>query len=331
MSVYNYYRKLKSATVILGFLIGIFFGFGISLGADQKLPIRLAYLQNDIHQLACWVALEKGFYTQEGLEVTVAGIFKAGPELMSAFAAGALDMGYVGIAPATTAVANKAARVVVLAQANSEGSALVVRKESRAQAFSELKGNTLAVPGHATVQDFLLRKALVKNNLSDQQISIMVIKPPEMLGALRNGDIEGFIAWEPFPAKAVTLEVGKVLLPSRAIWPDHPCCVLAVEARFLESRPEEAKKMVRAHVRATDFINQHPQEILTIALKYTGMDEKTLVQALKNVKYSYSLNPEAEKEYVHFLSHWKFIKVEDISAFVGRFINLQILSEVLKK
>ena len=96
---------------------------GLPEGAEKK-PIRLAYLQNDIHHLACWVALEKGFYAQEGLEVTVAGIFKAGPELMTAFSAGALDMAYVGEAPATTAVANKTARVVVLAQVNTEGSVL---------------------------------------------------------------------------------------------------------------------------------------------------------------------------------------------------------------
>ena len=91
-------------------------------------PVRIAYLQSDIHQLPCWVALEKGLFEKEGVKVEVAGIFKAGPELMSAFAAGALDMGYVGVAPATTAVANKTAKVVVLAQVNTEGSALVVKK-----------------------------------------------------------------------------------------------------------------------------------------------------------------------------------------------------------
>ena len=293
--------------------------------------VRLAYLQNDIHQLACWVALDKGFYAQEGLDVKVAGIFKAGPEMMSAFSAGALDVGYVGVAPATTAVANKTARVVVLAQANSEGSALVIRKDSRIKAVSELKGKTIAVPGHATVQDFLLHKVLAKTNFLAGQTHIMVIKPPEMIGALRNGDIDGFIAWEPFPAKAVTMEVGQVLITSRDIWKDHPCCVLAVDSRFLETRAEEAKKMVKAHVRATDFINQNPREALQIGVKYTGMDEKTVTMAMKNVKYSYFLNADAEKEYVHFLTQWKYIRVGNVSAFVGQFINLQLLNDVLKR
>ncbi|MFH0786919.1 MAG: ABC transporter substrate-binding protein [Pseudomonadota bacterium] len=322
--------KLKFFVIGLGILVVMLLNCGLSQGADKK-PVRIAYLQNDIHQLACWVALEKGFYAQEGLDVIVAGIFKAGPELMSAFAAGALDMGYVGVAPATTAVANKTARVVVLAQANSEGSALVVRKDSRIRSILELKGKTVAVPGHATVQDFLLRKALSQANLSDQQTRIMVLKPPEMIGALRNGDIDGFIAWEPFPAKAVTMEVGKILSTSGDIWKDHLCCVLAAESRFLETRPEDAKKMLRAHVKATDFINQNPREIIPLAIKFTGMDEKTIVQALKNVKYAYFLNTAAVKEYLQFLSQWKYIKVNDVPAFISRFIHLQLLNEVLKK
>jgi sulfonate transport system substrate-binding protein len=328
MRSYLYQLKLSAIILLVVVLLGV--GFGISVGADYN-PIRIAYLQNDIHQLACWVALDKGFYAQEGLDIKVAGIFKAGPEMMSAFSAGALDVGYVGVAPATTAVANRTARVTVLAQANSEGSALVIRKDSRIQSVSELRGKTIAIPGHATVQDFLLHKVLAEKNLLAGQTNVMVIKPPEMIGALRNRDIDGFIAWEPFPAKAVTMEVGKVLIYSRDIWKDHPCCVLAVDSRFLEGRGEEAKKIVKAHVRATDFINQHPREAMQIGVKYTGMDEKTVSMAMKNVKYAYFFNADAEKEYVHFLSQWKYIKMEDVSTFTRQFINLQILNDVLKR
>src|SRR5512139_4144572 len=126
-----------------------------SAAITQAQPVRIAYLQSDIHQLPCWVALEKGFFEKEGLKVEVAGIFKAGPELMSAFAAGALDMGYVGVAPATTAAANKTAKVVVLAQVNTEGSAIVVKKDGKVQSIPDLVGKIAVVPGHATVQDSL--------------------------------------------------------------------------------------------------------------------------------------------------------------------------------
>jgi NitT/TauT family transport system substrate-binding protein len=322
--------KPKWSAIILGVLFLILLVQVVPESSDKR-PVRLAYLQSDIHHLPCWVALEKGFYAREGLEVQVAGIFKAGPELMSAFAAGALDAGYVGEAPATTAVANKTAKVVVLAQVNVEGSALVVKKDSAFQKVTDLAGKSVAIPGHATVQDFLFKKALLNNKIEQKQVKTLVIKPPEMIGALRTDQVEAFIAWEPFPAKAQTMEVGRVLAYSRDIWKDHPCCVLAVEARFLETQPDSAKKLVQAHVKATDFIHQHPEEAVKIGVKYTGLDEKTIALALKNVRYTYHLSVEGEKEYVDFLSQMKYVKVENPQAFIREFLNLEILADVLKK
>jgi NitT/TauT family transport system substrate-binding protein len=294
-------------------------------------PVRIAYLQNDIHQLPCWVALEKGFYEKEGVKVEVAGIFKAGPELMSAFAAGALDMGYVGVAPATTAVANKTARVVVLAQVNTEGSAIVVKKDGKVKSIPELVDKTIVVPGHATVQDSLFRKALFKFKIQPDQVKIMVLKPPEMIGALRTDQIDAFIAWEPYPAKAVTMGVGRILAASRDIWKDHPCCVLAADERFLETYPDKAKGVVRSHVKAIDFIRQHREEAIKIGIKYTGMDEGTVRLAMESVNYTPILSVEGEKEYVDFLTKLKYIKVEDAQIFVDRFMKPDFVKEMIKK
>jgi NitT/TauT family transport system substrate-binding protein len=309
------------------FLVNLLFSTAIAHGQ----PVRIAYLQSDIHQLPCWVALEKGFFEKEGVKVEVAGIFKAGPELMSAFAAGALDVGYVGVAPATTAVANKTARVVVLAQVNTEGSAIVVKKDGKVQSIPELVGKSVVIPGHATVQDSLLRRALLKSKTEPDQVKIMVLKPPEMIGALRTGQIDAFIAWEPYPAKAVTMGVGRILASSRDIWKDHPCCVLAADARFLETQLEKAKAVVRGHVKAIDFIRQHREEAIKIGVKYTGMDEASIRLAMENVNYTPVLSVEGEKEYVDFLTKLKYIKVEDVQIFVDRFMRPDFIKEIIKR
>jgi NitT/TauT family transport system substrate-binding protein len=317
--------RMKKIAIL--FLINVLFTVVIA----HAQPVRIAYLQSDIHQLPCWVALEKGFYEKEGVKVEVAGIFKAGPEMMSAFAAGALDMGYVGIAPATTAVANKTARVVVLAQVNTEGSAIVVKKEGKIQSIPELVGKIAVVPGHSTVQDFLFRKALFKFKIQPDQVKIMVLKPPEMIGALRTDQTDAFIAWEPYPAKAVTTGVGRILAFSRDIWKDHPCCVLAADARFLESHLEKAKGVVRGHVKAMDFIRQRREEAIQIGVKYTGMDEASVRMAVENVTYTPVLSVDGEKEYVDFLTKLKYIKVDDVQIFVDRFMKPNFVKELVKR
>jgi NitT/TauT family transport system substrate-binding protein len=250
---------------------------------------------------------------------------------MSAFAAGALDMGYVGVAPATTAVANKTARVVVLAQVNTEGSAIVVKKDGKIQSISDLVGKIAVVPGHATVQDSLFRKALLKFKTQPDQVKIMVLKPPEMIGALRTDQTDAFIAWEPYPAKAVTTGVGRIIASSRDIWKDHPCCVLAADSGFLESHLEKAKSVVRGHVKAIEFIRQHREEAIKVGVKYTGMDEASVRLAMENVNYTAVLSVDGEKEYVDFLRKLKYIKVDDVQIFVDRFMKPDFVKEIVKR
>jgi NitT/TauT family transport system substrate-binding protein len=301
-------------------------------GAAAEPAIRMAVLQSDIHQLAFWVALEKGFFTKNGVSVEVAGVFKAGPEIMTAFSAGELDMAYVGEAPATTAVANKAAGVVVVAQVNTEGSALVIAKENTAiKSLADLKGKTVAIPGHSTVQDFLIRKALKNAGIDPASVNIIVLKPPEMISALRTGQIDAFIAWEPHPSKAATMGVGQNLLTSGGMWPGHPCCALVTDKRFIVKHPEKVRAVVAAHVQATDYIHRNAGEAIAIGVKSTGMDEVTVRKAMQNVHFTYEINVEGEKEYVRFLSELGLIRIDNPDGFTDQFLQPKILRDILHK
>jgi NitT/TauT family transport system substrate-binding protein len=313
---------------IVFLLLSFFFLF---TGDALSQPVRIAYLQSDIHHLPLWVAMEKGLFEKEGVRVEVAGIFKAGPEMMSAFTAGSLDMGFVGNAPTITALANRTVRVAILAQVNTEGSAIVVRKDGKLHTLPDLVGKGVAIPGHATVQDFLLRKAFIKHNIQADQVKTIVLKPPEMIGALRTGQIDAFIAWEPHPAKAQTIGVGRVLAHSRDIWKAHPCCGLVADSGFLETHPQKVKAVVRGHVAATDFIQRHREEAIQIAIKYTGMDDGTIRLAMENVHFTYVPSVGEIREYIEFLTRLKYIRVEDTPDFLDRLIRTEILKEVIKR
>ena len=284
--------------------------------------VRMAYLQNDLHHLACWTAIEKGYFTERGAQVKIVGVFRAGPEIMSAFSAGDLDMAYVGEAPATIAVANKTANVVAVAQVNTEGSAIVVaRDNANIAGIADLSKKTVAVPGHGTVQDFLLRRVLIHHGIDFSSLKIIVLKPPEMIMALRGHQIQAFVAWEPYPSQAITLNVGKRLTTSREMWPTHPCCVLVASRDFIQQHPEKVKAVVQAHIAATDFIHRQPTEAVKIGMKYTGMDKETVTEATAAVTYTVDLNIQAEAEYVHFLKQLNYIRITDEKAFIKSFLD----------
>jgi len=309
-------------------MLPVFFA-GNSLSASpQDSAVRMAYLQNDIHHLACWTAIEKGYYTERNVQVEIAGVFRAGPEIMTAFAAGELDMAYVGEAPATIAVANKTAKVVAVAQVNTEGSAIVVARDAAGmKTLADLTTKTVAVPGHGTVQDFLLRRALDQQKIEFSSLNIIVLKPPEMIGALRTNQIQAFVAWEPYPSKAVTMDVGKRLAASRDMWPGHPCCILAASSDFIARHPEKVRAVVQAHMAATDFIHHQPKEAVQIGMKYTGMDEATVIEATGAVTYTVDLNVSAETEYVQFLKRLNYVRIPDETAFIQTFLDTGWVTE----
>ncbi len=280
--------------------------------------VRMAFLQNDLHHLPLWVAQDRGFFAKEGVNVEIAGVFRAGPEIMTAFAADALDMAYVGEAPATIAFARGNHDIRVIAQVNTEGSALVVAKDSPLRTVKELKGKKVAVPGNGSVQDFLLRRNLEKEGVQAADVQIITIAPSEMSNALRSGQIDAYIAWQPYPARSVTSGEGRVLASSADLWAGHPCCALVASRKVA---PEDLKAVLRAHVAAIADIKAHPDAAVQSAVKHTGMDETTVREALAKVLYTSVPSIEGEEEYVRFLNTFGYIKVEDSKTFTDGFID----------
>ena len=281
-----------------------------------RTTVRLAYLQSDLHHLPAFVALERGFYREEGLTVEIAGVFKAGPELMSGFSSGSLDAGYVGLAPALVAAANGTARIALIAQVNKNGSALVVGKDSPVSRPAELKGTVIAIPGHATIQDFLVRRMLADAGIEDNQVTIITIKPPEMISVLSGSQIAAFMAWEPYPSLAVIKDAGRVLTYSRDIWPDHPCCVLAVSRAFLEKHPAEVSALRSAHLKSLAYIENNPAEAVAVGVKYTAMDPAVVALALKHIQFDQDLQMSRVMDYAAALNKLGYTTITDPQTFL---------------
>ncbi|HAX97761.1 MAG TPA: nitrate ABC transporter substrate-binding protein [Candidatus Atribacteria bacterium] len=323
---------MKSRLLIFTYLLYL-----LSIGHSSFAAslMRIAYLENDIHHLALWIAIEEKYFDSAQIGFEIAGSFRAGSEIMTAFSAKAVDLAYIGEAPVTTGVANGAAAVKIIAQVNTGGSAIVISKNRNdIIKLSDLENKTIAIPGHSTVQDFLIRKAFASINFPLSKTNIIVIKPPEMIQALRSNQIDAFIAWQPYPAQAETTEIGKILVTSDEIWFRHPCCVLAVDENFLQNNKKIVADVVRCHVKATKFIHENPEKAIDIAVKYTGMKQETIRKALSGVNYTWELNIAGEKEYVRFLTDLQYIKPVDSEKFVKNLIDpsylVQIISEESK-
>lgn len=142
------------------------------LNPAEEDKIRLGYLAGDLHQLAQYVAQNKtvgggakSLFEVYGLNVDPLPPYINGGAVMDAFDLGAIDFGYLGAPPAIQKHANGDIAVRVIAQANSEGSGIVVHVDSDIHTLEDLVGRTVATPGETSIQHLLLKIALNREGI----------------------------------------------------------------------------------------------------------------------------------------------------------------------
>ncbi|CAG9234956.1 Nitrate ABC transporter substrate-binding protein [Paraburkholderia tropica] len=96
-----------------------------------------------------------------------------------------------------------------------------------------------------------------------QDIESVVIPPPQMVAALAEERLDGFCAGEPWPSLAQRRGMGRTVIGSGEIWPDHPEKVLACRRDFVTRYPNTARALVSTMLEACRWLDGagHRKEI----------------------------------------------------------------------
>ena len=242
-----------AACLVMGAASAGFFDF---LGGGND-TVKIGYLPSD-HDAALFVADKQGLYEKKGIKTELVQ-FNNGGDLMTAMASGEVDVGYVGIAPVLSSVA-KGVPIKVISSAQTEGSGIVVTKDSGITSAADLKGKSIATPREAPIQYVLLSYYLDKNGLSTKDLNISAMKVPSMNDALKTKQIDGIITFQPYVSIAANDTNNVVLENSSEILPNHPCCVVVASDDFIKNHENETKDIIAIHKNATNFINDKIKE-----------------------------------------------------------------------
>ncbi|MEK0085878.1 ABC transporter substrate-binding protein [Benzoatithermus flavus] len=110
----------------------------------------------------------------------------------------------------------------------------------------------LAVVHTFSTHDLLLRCWLAASGIDpEQDVELVVVPPVETAAALASGRIDGFCAGAPWGAVAARSGIGRTVLLSSAIWPNHPEKCLAARADWAARHPAELQGLLRALLRAS--------------------------------------------------------------------------------
>jgi nitrate/nitrite transport system substrate-binding protein len=138
---------------------------------------------------------------------------------------------------------------------NINGQAITLHNKHKAlKTAADMKGFRFCVPFDYSMHNYLLRYYLAEGGVHpDKDVQIRVVPPPEMVANLKAGNVDGYLAPDPFNQRAVYENVGFIFKLSKEIWNRHPCCAFAISKEFATTYPNTFLALFRSIVDATHY------------------------------------------------------------------------------
>jgi NitT/TauT family transport system substrate-binding protein len=148
--------------------------------------------------------------------------------------------------------------VRVLGWNHTNGSALTVAPHVRD--LSDLAGTQVAIPFWWSIHNIVLQQLLRAHGLrpvlrrsasrADRTVELIVMSPSDMVPALANGSLGGYVVADPFNAVAQIKKIGHIHTFLGDVWRDHACCALVTREDVIAGRPQAVQAVADAVVGA---------------------------------------------------------------------------------
>jgi NitT/TauT family transport system substrate-binding protein len=227
--------------------------------------------------LAWAVALKKGFFKDEGLNIDDIVSSSGGGNSLRNMLAG--DLPYANMAT-TTALAGIRQGIdlrIVMSSSNHIGElSWVARPNSGINSIKDLVGKKVVFTNPKSSTEMVIRNAIESAGLTGKTEIMAIGGLGPGLTALAQGAVDA----APLNDPKLTLEPEKykVVFPAYDVFPKFTWSVGVVTREFAEKSPETIRKILRVHRRAVDFMENNRDETASI---YSQVFEFSLADAKK--------------------------------------------------
>ncbi len=301
--------KIFSFAILLATMV-----FSGCSNQPKNKKIKVGYLPM-VSSLTHFVALEKGYYKDEGLDVE-ANPIKTSNSLAQDLIAGHIDVAIeLSIVPLLKQLemSTNAVKIFSISNITSENGfdGIVVKSNSTLTKLEDLSGKKVGVFPGSTAKKTLA--TIFRNRYPTLELPIFFELDPSLhIQSLETGDIDALFAYEP------TLTLGiykngfkKVSTSVYAMqYSPNPIGVAAVNTKWFDDNPKLAKSFFRAIDRAVSFIEQYPTEARKILVKSTKVDPN-IAEKMNIMPLSESTNIDFENldGYLEILKNMGEIKI----------------------
>ena len=285
-------KNKKPLFIGLFIIIAIVIAFFPFNGEKQDNEITIGYSALRI-SLPVFVAQEKGFFADEGLNINLERFDTAQP-LMSSLVAGNIPIaGYTALPITYNAMLRSETELYfvtsMLEDQQHRISYLIVPTDtSQDFSISDLKGKKIGILPTVAYKAWI-EEILRKNNVDLSEVEIVQIAPALSPSALESKQVDALFTNDPAATTVLQQKIGRLL--SREVevpkYLGEPFLFGSFNIRkdFADANPEITKKVISAMNKAVKFVNSNPTEAKEMMKKYLHESQQEYVQFYPDASY----------------------------------------------
>ncbi|HZU05110.1 MAG TPA: ABC transporter substrate-binding protein [Chloroflexota bacterium] len=238
---------------------------------------RSAYSTLAVNSSPSWLALEGGYFREQGLEVELQRISSGAP-VLAAMSNGEVEVTQAGGATLVLGYLQSLNTKIIGSTSNVMDSVVFARPEI--QSVEGLRGKVIAVSRLKSLSDVAGRMALQRLGLQpDVDVFFRGVGgQPEMLAAMETGAADGAVLGMPLIHEARQRGFYE-LLDITALRIPFAQGAIGATQRVLDERPELADRYLRAVAQALHRLQTDREFAIEVVGKYSQVDDRELLGA----------------------------------------------------
>ena len=239
----------------------------------ETVDINVGYMPNYGGLWSLMTAKEKGFFEEEGLNVTMTQ-FEDGPTIIAAMENGSVNFGYIGQGAHKLCVQGNA--TIIALSHISNGDALI--GGPGISTVEDLKGKVVAYSSGTSSED-ILRNALAAHNMTMDDIQAMDMDAPSIVTAMMSGGVDACATWSPNSLTILEGMEGTTKLADNMTFSDTTVSLASWIAtpKYLEENRDVTVRFVRALMKAMDYAaDEHHDEVAQWCATKAALDYDTM-------------------------------------------------------
>lgn len=265
-------RRSFLTKVIVG-VAGMPLARGLSWAQTKN---KLGYMKI-VDNAAMFMAMEKGFFKAEGLELETLPLAGGAP-IINGVVSGDLQFGWTNVISLYQArvegfdfklLAGGATNV----KSKNESHALQVAKASPVKSAKDLEGKTVAVNTLNNIVHLMAMAWIDKNGGSSSKVKFVEVPFPQMEATLSAGKVDAISVHEPFATAALQKGSVRVLAqPWGDVLPKFLIASWFASEKWLAKNKETGQAFIRAINRGIDAIQADPEGSRAAMIKWAGLN-----------------------------------------------------------